>query len=232
VAGTSVGAWVAAHYALFQDLSELKNKTVGHAKDKMLAMIEPTFSGGLIGGQKLQKLLVQWFDGKSFADVKIPLTVVTTDILSGQQVLFTQGDLALAVRASMAVATMFRAVKFGNLQLVDGGLVNPVPDDVVRKMGADIVIAVNLDNFELASSKKNEYTNLASTSTRSLQIMRHNLAKYSIKSADVVIEPLAEEVGLVGFKSLFNDKQKQIMVDEGYKKTMAAMAKIKELLAD
>ena len=158
--------------------------------------------------------------------------MVTTDILSGQQVLFTQGDLALAVRASMAVATMFRAVKFGNLQLVDGGLVNPVPDDVVRKMGADIVIAVNLDNFELASSKKNEYTNLASTSTRSLQIMRHNLAKYSIKSADVVIEPLAEEVGLVGFKSLFNDKQKQIMVDEGYKKTMAAMAKIKELLAD
>lgn len=230
VAGSSVGAWVAAHYALFQDLPELKNKTIGHSKDKMMAMLEPAMGGGLIAGKKLHKLLQQWFNNKTFKDVKIPLSIVTTDLLTGKEVVFDRGDLITVVRASMAVPTVFKPVEFKKYLLADGGMVNPVPDDIVRKMGADVVIAVNLDNFELAISKKSSYSGITTVSTRSLQILRHHLASYSIKSADVVIEPLAEEVGLIGLKSLFNDKQKQLMFEEGYRKTMMVMDKIKKLI--
>jgi NTE family protein len=230
VAGTSVGAWVAAHYAIFQDLPELENKTVGHAKDKALAMLEPAVGAGFIKGDKIQKLLSQWFAGKTFADKKIPLAIVTTDIISGQEIDFFNGDLVTLVRASMAIPTMFKPVTYKNYQLVDGGLVNPVPDDLVRKMGADVVIAVNLDNFQLAINNKPKINSLTGMSSRSLQIMRQHLAKYSLQKADVVIEPLCLKGGLLGLKSLFDDEQKNAMVKEGYKQAMAQMDKIKALI--
>lgn len=230
VAGSSVGAWVAAHYALFQDLPELENKTIGHAKDKLMAMIEPTLGGGFIKGQKIHILLESWFKKMSFNDVKIPLSIVTTDLVTGNEVVFDQGDLITVVRASMAIPTMFKPVDYKHYQLADGGLVNPVPDDVVRKMGADIVIAVNLDNFEMAISKKTVLNSLAGISARSIQIMRHNLAKYSIKNADFIVEPLSEIVGLVGFKSFFDDKHKNNMVAEGYNKTLEIIPKLKKRL--
>lgn len=230
VAGSSVGAWVAAHYAIFQDLPELENKTVGHAKDKLMAMIEPTFGGGFIRGQKIQKLLETWFKKKSFKDIKIPLTIVTTDMVTGREADFNQGDLVTLVRASMAIPTMFKPVEYQQYQLADGGLVNPVPDDVVRKMGADIVIAVNLDNFEVAINKKTTFNSLAGISARSIQIMRHNLAKYSIKNSDIIIEPITDTVGLVGFKSFFDDNHKNNMVTEGYNRTLEIIPSLKKLL--
>ena len=107
----------------------------------------PILRGGLVKGNKVEKLLKNWLNNASFSETKIPLGIVTTDLITGETVVFTEGKLATAVRASMSIPTLFTPVKLNNKLLVDGGLSNPIPDDLVKKMGADIVISVNLDNY-------------------------------------------------------------------------------------
>ena len=74
----------------------------------------------------------------------IPFRAVATDLVSGEAVVFEHGELAAVMRASMSVPAAFAPVEIGGRLLVDGGLVNNLPVDVVRRMGADIVIAVNI----------------------------------------------------------------------------------------
>lgn len=94
-------------------------------------------------------MLNTWLDNSTFADLKIPLSIVTSDLIKAEQCVLSSGSLAFAARASMAIPGYFKPLVFGDKVLVDGGLTNPVPDDVVRKMGADIVISVNLNNFQV-----------------------------------------------------------------------------------
>jgi len=82
---------------------------------------------------------------KSFDDLPIPYRCVATDLVSGKEVVFKEGSLSLAMRASMSIPGVFKPVRDGDQVLVDGGLVANLPTEVVRQMGADIVIAVHLD---------------------------------------------------------------------------------------
>lgn len=115
---------------------------------------------GAVQGQKLGLLLRRLMLDASgitrFDDLPIPFRAVATDIVRGERVVLAEGDLPLAVRASMAVPAVFAPAEIGDRLLVDGGIVDNVPVDVVRDMGADVVIAVDvgsplLDREELRS---------------------------------------------------------------------------------
>ena len=147
LAGSSIGAWVAAHFSLYGDIAKTEDFTVGKKKEKFLSFLEPNMSGGLVKGEKIEMLLDEWLGGSSFSDLKIPLKIVATNIISGQKVIFTEGKLATVVRASMAVPGLFKPVIINNQSLVDGGISDPVPVDLLRESGAEIIIAVNLDFF-------------------------------------------------------------------------------------
>lgn len=108
----------------------------------------PVFPSGAVQGQKLGLLLRRlMLDGSRvprFDDLPIPFRAVAADIVTGERVVFGEGDLAMAVRASMAVPAVFAPAEIDGRLLVDGGIVDNLPVDVVRAMGADVVIAVDV----------------------------------------------------------------------------------------
>ena len=220
IAGTSVGAWVGAHYALNMDIDSLEELTVQRRLSKLAALIDPTLKGGFVSGDKLQKLLGNWLKNKRFMDTKIPFKCVATDIIAGTEKIFSQGAIVQAVQASMAVPSLFRPVKIKDRFYVDGGIIDPVPDEVVRGMGADIVLAVNLDNCKTKKgfSVKN-ITSITNVATRSVEIMRHYLAQFGTVSADFIIQPQMKDHEPLIWKDYFLGKFGPELVQTGERET-------------
>lgn len=230
IAGSSIGAWVAAHYGLFQDIERLEEYTVYKKKDKFYVFLEPTLKGGLIKGNKLEKLLSQWLNNANFSDTKIPIRVVATDLVSGESVILSTGKLSTAVHASLSIPTLFKPVEYKNKILIDGGTSNPVPDDVVKNMGTDIVIAVNLDNYQKNRTFNLKDLTLKKTTNRSLDIMRHYLAQYSINNSDFVIEPYIPVIGFSSWKKYFQEKIGPEIVKIGEQETEKIINEIKKII--
>jgi NTE family protein len=99
---------------------------------------------GLFKGNKLVKLLKELISRKKFSQLNPPLVVVATNLETGEEVRIDRGNVINAIRASIAIPGIFTPLKKGRQYLVDGGVVNPLPVDVVRSMGADVVIGVDL----------------------------------------------------------------------------------------
>lgn len=188
LSGSSIGAWVGAHYALYRDIEKTANYTAGKKKEKIASFLEPTTSG-LIKGEKLELMLNEWLGNSSFSDLKIPFAVAATDLITGNKLVLKNGNVAKAVRASMAVPGFFKPVVINNWAVVDGGLSNPVPVDLVKEMGAEIVIAVNLDFSAGFPNVSPEKVSLSDVAGGTVEIMRHHLAQYSCQGADFIIQP-------------------------------------------
>ena len=146
IVGSSIGALVAADFALFNDIYKLEEIFLNHNWKTGLSIIDPSFNGGLVKGIKLEKLIKEIIGNFNFSKTKIPLAIATTDLIAGNSVIFKKGNILKAVRASMAVPIIFQPIEYKDKLLADGGLSNPLPVDVVKSMGANFVIAVNLDN--------------------------------------------------------------------------------------
>lgn len=189
IAGSSIGAWIGALYALFQDIKILEEFTLGKRHKKLLSFLDVSFSGGLIKGKKIEKLLNTWLNNSEFKDLKIPLNIVASDLIKAEPYIFKSGPLAFATHASMAIPAFFKPIAWEGKILVDGGLTNPVPDDVVKKMGANIVIAVNLNNLQKEIKFKKKEPSISEVTLRTDEILECYLSEYSLKSADIVIQP-------------------------------------------
>ena len=231
IVGSSIGAWVGAYYALFQDVKKLEEYTIEKKKEKFMALLEPTLGGGLIKGDKVEKLLALWLNDAEFKNTKIPLKIIATDLVTGEAIVFREGKLASAIRASISVPTFLAPVKMKGKLLVDGGLSNPVPDEVVRRMGADIVISVNLDNYikneEFLKTKNQSMSNVTQ---RSLNILRYHLSRYSTSSSDIVIEPHTPVIGIRSFKDYFENKITSSLVKSGEVETEKIIRKLKAIM--
>jgi NTE family protein len=229
IAGSSIGAWVGAHYSLYGDVDKLIDATVGYKKEKFYSFLQPSLKGGFVRGNKVKKLLNDLLENKSFSDLNIPMTVVATDLISAKEFDISSGFLHVAVQASMAVPVVYKPLDYNGKLLVDGGLCNPVPDGVVRRMGADIVISVNLDSY---LSKKFDADKLTVTKamTRSFHIGRHYLSKYSIQDSDIVITPNIAVGGLIGWKEFFINKLDQDIIRIGEKEAEKIIPQLKKLI--
>ena len=231
IAGTSIGAWVGAHYALYRDIEQLEIYTVGKKKEKLHSMFELTLNGGFIKGFRVQQLFEQWLGDADFQDTQIPLNVIATELVNGKEIVLSAGKIAPALRASMGVPSIFAPFHYNDMILVDGGLCNPVPADVVRKMGADIVISINLDNCRVAGLfTKDQISSISAVSSRSLDLIRHYLAVHSVKTSDVVIEPENSDEELCAWKNYFTHDIGHQHVQLGEAATDKAIPKIRELL--
>lgn len=143
VCGCSIGGFVGAVYA-HGDLDSLESWVSAMGWQDVLALLDFRFSGGFIKGEKLMRTFVQRFVNCDFPDLPMPFGCVATDLQTGHEVWLREGNVAEAVRASIAIPGLFSPVLREGRLLVDGGLVNPVPVSLAKAMGADIVIAVDL----------------------------------------------------------------------------------------
>jgi NTE family protein len=160
VCGTSVGAMIGACY-LAGNLEKLEKWVLDSSRTDVLKFFHIRLSQtGFVDSDRLGRFLYENIAAEDLLIENLPkrFAAIATDLHSGREVWFSEGGIAHAVRASMAMPGLFPAVRQEHRWLVDGGLVNPVPVNVCRALGADIVIAVNLNSDVISrhSPKKAE----------------------------------------------------------------------------
>jgi len=156
IAGTSAGAIVGACYAKERNASILEEIVLGIDWRKMARLVDPNLlllGKGFVHGDKVKEFCKSIIGDTKFEDLEIPLAVVAADAQTTEEIVIDKGSVLEAVRASISLPVILTPVKRGTRFLIDGGIVNPVPVNVVRNMGAEVVIAVNV---EPSSSQKRQ----------------------------------------------------------------------------
>jgi len=150
LAGTSMGGVIAAGYATGMSSYDLEQVSlIATRNHHMLRLVDPGLpNGGLIRGQRVFDFFRREFGEKTFSDLVIPLAVVAVDLTTHQEVILREGPLASALRATTSIPGIFTPLEMNGMRLVDGGVLNNLPVDVVSKMGAEVIIAVNVGSSQ------------------------------------------------------------------------------------
>jgi NTE family protein len=143
IAGTSFGAIIGALYASGVSVAQMEEVSEGVNWGRLARLVDPTLpTSGLIDGRKLSLFLEDLLPRKSFEELDIPLALTATDVESGEAVTIRRGDLLEALRAAISFPGIFTPVVFTNRFLIDGGVTNPIPVDLVRDLGAEVAVGV------------------------------------------------------------------------------------------
>lgn len=207
VCGTSVGAMIGACY-LAGNLAKLEDWVLGSTRTDVLKFFNVRLSqSGFVDSERLRRFLYQNVAAEALQIEDLPkrYAAISTDLENGREVWFQEGGLADAVRASMALPGLFPAVRHGHRWLVDGGLVNPVPVTTCRALGADIVIAVNLNSDVIGrhNPKKPEPGPVKQTSRK--KGVLHNIKQTTIEYSSSIFPDNGKEDTAPGlFASITN----------------------------
>mgnify|MGYP001596493311 CR=1 FL=1 len=150
IAGTSIGAAIAALYASGHTPEEIEEISKNLDWNNIIDFDIPKF--GLIKGDNVEEIIRNLIKNKKFSDLNIPLNVIAYNLSKKKEIIFSQGDVAKAVHASMCIPGIFSPTKIDNDFYVDGGVSNPAPFDILKKMGAEIIIAVDIYGEEKIST--------------------------------------------------------------------------------
>jgi NTE family protein len=142
VAGTSAGAIIAAAYASGLPVSRIEEIGIQTGWNQLFSF-RPSRKG-LVSSGPIEEYIRKFLKVENFSQLKKPLAVVTTDLCSGEEIIFTSGPLDKAVRASCSIPGVYTPVELEGHQLADGGMAENVPVKALKGLGADVVIAVNL----------------------------------------------------------------------------------------
>ncbi len=145
VAGASIGALIGALYCS-GSLNAFKNDLLSMDRKSYSDFFDPIFPiSGLLNADTFMEFIKKYIPGGMLIeDLKIPIGIVATDYKTGQPVLFRSGKIIDAIRASISIPGIFTPVPYRDTFLIDGGVANPLPVDIVKSMGAGITLAVNL----------------------------------------------------------------------------------------
>jgi NTE family protein len=184
IAGSSVGSILGAAYAsgaplarIIETCRTLRFRDIARWRVSRL---------GLASNQRLENLIERVFDSRQFEDLRIPLAVVATDLTSGEPVVFTQGNLVDAIRASCAFPGLFEPVEIGTRCLADGGLVAPVPTHAARDLGAAPVIGVSVG---MQDGYRGAPTNIFQVVSRAVSAAQKHQLEVWERHADLVLRP-------------------------------------------
>ncbi|MEN9385229.1 MAG: family protein RssA, partial [Pseudomonadota bacterium] len=219
VVGTSAGSLVAALYASGKNSAELEQAALQMDESTIADWTLPLFNRGVLRGEALAKYVNQQVKNRQIQEMKLPLGILATDLVSGDGVLFQRGDTGTAVRASSAVPGVFVPVSISGREYVDGGLVAPVPVVQARQMGAELVLAVDI------SSPPQANTNDAfKVVLQTFSIMGQSINRMVLQQADVVVRPSLAGVGSADFSN------RQRSIAAGAEAMRALLPKLKEQL--
>ena len=183
IVGTSAGSIVGSIYASGKSADELKdialNLQPNDVRDLTIRL------KGFFVGEKVENYINKQVENMQLQDLKIPMYVVATELKTGRKAVFNYGNTGQAVRASISIPSMFIPAKIGEEEFVDGGLVSPVPVEIARNLGADIIIAVDI----LAQPAYTETSNVWGLFNQNINIMQQNIANAELKEADIIIRP-------------------------------------------
>jgi NTE family protein len=157
------------------------------------ALVRLILSESLLSSVGMEQYMDKYIGEKLFSDLKIPFACVATDIRTGERVVFKEGPVAIAARASATFPAVFHPVAYRHRSLVDGGVVDNLPTDVASKQPGDIVIAV----LPLGEPRTVENITVFQALVRTIEIQKDTLMEEKRKSADFLIEPNVGSVSII-----------------------------------
>ena len=200
IAGTSMGAVIGGVYAKTKNASAMRPVAISFGLRKMRYFSDFTLPRtGIIKGRRIEDELKMVIGGNTeFSNLQIPFSCVAVDIDNGEEVILNEGKVWEAVRASSSIPVVFALRQWRGRNLVDGGLMNPVPTKVVRDMGADFVISVNVLPYKAVSDKREP--SIFSIMLKSFYILDSKFIETSLSNADAVIEPDVVHISFTDFQ--------------------------------
>lgn len=218
ISGSSMGSLVGALIANNNDIKMIEKLAVTLKRKHWLDLTVPKL--GFVSGDKVKELTRILTHGKNIEDLALPLGIVTTDIETGERVVFKDGNVAEAVRASISIPGIFVPHRIGDRLLVDGGVVERVPVHTVREMGADIIIAIDVGLFDA----KMKVTSIMDVISQSINIMEREIYQRQISTADYVIRPNVGDISSLDFSNV------EDIIEEGYRKGIECIGEIEALI--
>jgi NTE family protein len=215
IIGCSAGAIVGALYADNPELTGVEEMVLKTTRSNLM---ETTWFSreGVVAGKALQNFLKKQLRAKTFDELKIPLIVIATDLFTGETVELSQQDLSMAVNASCAFPGVFHPVLLHDRYLIDGGASSPVPVEIAKKYGAEMIIAIDVSE-KLPSSKPSHLFGIAK---RGVEIMYRNFIERSLLHADISIRMEFQDVGM------FSDHLNAQLYEHGRQKVISMLPEI------
>ncbi len=223
ISGCSMGAVVGGCYSAGIGTETLKNCLLRLTKKDILDMnFNFLKSRSIFAGKKMKALLSRYLGDSEIENLKIKYGCIATDLVSGKVVDLTEGDLVTAIQASAAIPTVFAPIERNGSLLVDGGVLLRNPVKLAKKLGADVVVGVDVMG---KLKKADRYKRLLDVGMRTFSVI-DNLycAKLGTKTADLMVYP---EVGDV---EVFNFENLDTAYESGYKEGLNSVDSIKKLL--
>lgn len=218
ISGTSAGAFIGAMYAFGIPVGEIYKRA---SKLRWPNLSSPAVSSlGFASNQAIGKIINEVVGSANIEESIIPLLIVATDIETGEEIVIKKGDLGEAVMASTCLPGIFKPVSSGGRLLVDGGLVDNVPVEPLKKNGIDVVVGVNVSPH----GKYRKPVHIIDVMLNVYDIATGTATANKLQMADVVIAPN------VASYSRTNLKQLPALYKEGYAATIEAMPRIKEAI--
>lgn len=183
IAGSSMGAMVACFYGAGIEMEQLYKLSTSFKRKYYLDFTVPKM--GFIAGKRVKELIRIFTKGKNIEELNIPVGVVATDLMTGEKIVFKEGPIADAVRASIAIPGIFVPEKWNGRILVDGGVIDRIPVSVVKEMGADIVIAIDVSQVK----RNEEISSIYDVIMQSIDIMQKELVSNREFASDIMIRP-------------------------------------------
>lgn len=214
ISGSSIGSIVGAFYAAgfsSKEMREILDQLINPKSDsvfdfllksdivKLFTMFDPQFiKSGFIKGEKFQKYMETHLTVSKFEDLKVPLKIVATDYWKKEEVVFDKGELIAPIKASYSLPGLFTPVKIKNRILVDGGAVNPLPFDLIKKE-CDITIAIDVTVFK--AHDESEIPSTFDSVFTTYQTMQNSIIKERLKylKPDIYIKPEIYDVRVFDF---------------------------------
>jgi len=218
-AGSLVGAFWAAGFSGFQ-MEELAMRV----KDtEIIDLVSGnTSSRGMVTGGNLQSFVNQALQNRPIESLKTPFAAVATHYPSGDLAVFNRGDAGFAVRASCSVPGVFMPAGSEGREYLDGGLVSPLPVATARKLGGDLVVAVDVGGAEPTADDSHGLYNLL---LRSFEIMGQSLRKREAAEADILIRPEVSRISSTDFSA------RRSLIAIGQQSAMRLLPVIREKLS-
>ena len=230
VTGCSMGAIVGSCYCAGVPVSMMREQVLKLRVSRIATLnINALHANGLFQMNKARKLLAEFVGEKNFNELKIPFVCVATDLISGKTVHFEEGNVVDAALASSAIPGIFTPIEIDGRQFVDGGVLERVPTSPLKKMGADVVVAVDV----LGDLMVKPHTNmLINTLLRCIDIMdtrsTQRKKKSRLRSVDLWLEPELGDMDQYQVKK----SSMQFAYDKGYEMGINNIDAIKALLKD
>lgn len=188
IIGTSVGALIGSLYAADVPADTIVDMAQNMNWNKLVSFkLSPV---GLYSTKKMEEYVIKYIGNKRFDELKIPFACVAVDIRNGEKIILKEGQVAPAVRASATMPGLFQPVEYRHRLLMDGGVVDNVPADVAKLMGADIIIVIDV-TAQVGIAKTNNALLILS---QVIYIRGNFLSEEQLKLADLVISPDIKDI--------------------------------------